>query len=85
MNASKLKYYQVEILTLQQGQQKPDIFSTMPIIGNPILWQKLISFRMVSRLISCGVVTRMTPSGLADFRNFTTERCSSLVPGGVSG
>ena len=33
---------------------------------------------------TCGVVTMTAPSGLASLRYWAIDRCSSLVPGGVS-
>lgn len=59
-------------------------FSKMPTIGSFIFSQKLISFRIVSKDTSWGEVTMIPPSGLAFFNAFTTVKCSSDVPGGVS-
>lgn len=70
--------------TLQQGQQYPFIFSTSPIICKLIFLQKFISLRTVAIATSCGVVTITAPSGLALVSIFTTDKCSSEVPGGVS-
>ena len=50
----------------------------------PIFWQKFISFLIVERAISCGVVTMIAPSGFALSNSLITVKCSSDVPGGVS-
>ena len=59
------------------------MFSTIPMMFNFILRQKLISLQMVAMATSWGVVTRTAPSGLELISVFTTARCSSEVPGGV--
>lgn len=50
----------------------------------PIFWQKFISFLIVERATSCGVVTMIAPSGFALSNSLITVKCSSDVPGGVS-
>lgn len=70
--------------TWQCGQTKPLIFSAIPRTFTFILLQKLSSLRMVASATSWGVVTTTAPSGLTFFKAFTTVRCSSDVPGGVS-
>lgn len=61
-----------------------DIFSTTPIIGSLTFLQKLASFRTSCNATSCGVVTRIAPVMPVSFRNWTSDKCSSEVPGGVS-
>ena len=50
----------------------------------PIFRQKFISFLIVERATSCGVVTMIAPSGFALSNSLITVKCSSDVPGGVS-
>ena len=71
-------------LTLQQGHVYPLMFSITPSTGRLILLQKLISFLIVAKAISCEVVTIIAPSGQVFIKSFITVRCSSDVPGGVS-
>ena len=71
-------------LTLQHGQTYPLIFEIIPIIRRFIFLQKLISFLIVFNAMSCGVVTITAPSGETFLSAFTTVKCSSDVPGGVS-
>ena len=73
----------VQCLTLQQGHTNSLMFSTIPMMFNFILRQKLISLQMVAMATFWGVVTRTAPSGLELISVFTTARCSSEVPGGV--
>ena len=62
----------------------PFIFDIIPIIFTFIFLQKLISFRIVLKARSCGVVTMTAPSGETSFNALTIVKCSSEVPGGVS-
>ena len=56
----------------------------IPIIFKFTFLQKFISFFIVFKARSCGVVTIIAPSGDTFFSAFTTDKCSSEVPGGVS-
>ena len=58
------------------------IFSTIPIMVRFIFLQKSISFLIVAKATSWGVVTMMAPSGHEFINPFTTVMCSSDVPGG---
>lgn len=60
------------------------IFSTIPMIGTFNLLQKFISFLTSKTATSCGVVITTAPVTPASFKYDTTDKCSSLVPGGVS-
>lgn len=65
---------------------KIDIFSMTPTIGIFILRQKLISFRTSNSDTSAGVVTKTAPKfPIVLHKYVVADKCSSLVPGGVSG
>ena len=70
------------ILSPQWGQISPDMFSTIPRTGIFIARTMFTALRLSSNATSWGVVTIIAPASSG--MSWTTERGSSLVPGGRS-